>query len=145
MDRNPKPKNEGIFAHGLGLRVVLQGLMFAILTLIGFKAGESFTGTLAGGQTMAFMTLSLSQVIQAYNMRSEHSLFKIGVFTNHKLNWACLASILLVALVLFTPVRIAFGLVVLPGQMYALSFGLILIPVLVMELSKAFGLIKHQH
>ena len=89
--------------------------------------------------------LSLSQVIQAYNMRSEHSLFKIGVFTNHKLNWACLASILLVALVLFTPVRIAFGLVVLPGQMYALSFGLILIPVLVMELSKAFGLIKHQH
>ena len=145
MDRNPKPKNEGIFAHGLGFRVVLQGLMFAILTLIGFKAGESFTGTLAGGQTMAFMTLSLSQVIQAYNMRSEHSLFKIGVFTNHKLNWACLASILLVALVLFTPVRIAFGLVVLPGQMYALSFGLILIPVLVMELSKAFGLIKHQH
>ena len=63
MDRNPKPKNEGIFAHGLGLRVVLQGLMFAILTLIGFKAGESFTGTLAGGQTMAFMTLSLSQEI----------------------------------------------------------------------------------
>lgn len=145
MDRNPKPKNEGIFAHGLGVRVVLQGLMFAILTLIGFKAGESFTGTLAGGQTMAFMTLSLSQVIQAYNMRSEHSLFKISVFTNHKLNWACLVSILLVALVLFTPVRIAFGLVILPWQMYAMSFGLILIPVLVMELSKAFGLIKHQH
>ena len=46
MDRKPKPKNEGIFAHGLGLRVVLQGLMFAILTLIGFKVGENFTGTL---------------------------------------------------------------------------------------------------
>ena len=145
MDRKPKPKNEGIFAHGLGLRVVLQGLMFAILTLISFKVGENYTGTLSGGQTMAFMVLSLSQVIQAFNMRSEHSLFKIGVFTNHKLNWACLASVLLVALVLFTPVGIAFGLVILPPQMYLLGLVLILVPVLIMELSKACGLIKHQH
>jgi Ca2+-transporting ATPase len=145
MDRKPKLKNEGIFAHGLGLRVVLQGIMFAVLTLIGFKVGENFTGTLAGGQTMAFMVLSLSQVTQAFNMRSEHSLFKIGVFSNHKLNWACLASILLVALVLFTPVGIAFGLVILPWQMYLLGLGLILVPVLLMELSKACGLIKHQH
>lgn len=144
MNRKPKPKNEGIFAHGLGLRVVLQGFMFAVLALIGFKVGENYTGILAGGQTMAFMVLSLSQIVQAFNMRSEHSLFKIGPFTNHKLNWACLASVLLVALVLFTPVGIAFGLVILPWQMYLLGFGLILVPVLIMELSKAFGLIKHQ-
>ena len=145
MDRKPKPKDEGIFAHGLGLRVVLQGLMFAILTLIGFVVGENVTGTLAGGQTMAFMVLSLSQVVQAFNMRSEHSLFKIGPFSNHKLNWACLASLVLVCLVLFTPVGIAFGLVTLPWELYLLGLGLILVPVLVMEISKACGLIKHQH
>lgn len=91
------------------------------------------------------MVLSLSQVIQAYNMRSDHSLFKIGPFSNHKLNWACLISFLLVALVLFTPVRIAFGLVMLPGKTYLFGFGLSLIPIIVMELSKTFGLIKHQH
>lgn len=62
--------------------------MFGLLTLIGFKIGETVTGSLAGGQTLAFMVLSLSQVVQAFNMRSEHSLFKIGMFTNHKLNWA---------------------------------------------------------
>ena len=62
MDRKPKPKDEGIFAHGLGIRVVLQGLMFAILTLIGFKIGENTTGQLAGGQTLAFMTLALTQL-----------------------------------------------------------------------------------
>ena len=84
-------------------------------------------------------------MVQAYNMRSEHSLFRIGLFSNHKLNWACLVSFLLVALVLFTPVRTAFGLVVLPGQSYLLGLGLSLVPVVVMELSKAFGLIKHQH
>lgn len=120
MDHKPKPKDEGIFAHGLGVRVVLQGLMFAILTLIGFVAGENVTGMLEGGQTMAFMVLSLSQIVQAYNMRSEHSLFKIGPFTNHKLNWAALASIALVCLVLFTPVGVAFGLVILPSKLYLL-------------------------
>ena len=143
MDRKPKPKNEGIFAHGLGFRVVLQGIMFAALTLIGFKVGENVTGTLAGGQTLAFMVLALSQVVQAFNMRSEHSLFKIGPFKNHKLNWAALASTLLVVLVLFTPLRTAFGLVILPWGLYLLGVGLILVPLLAMELSKAFGLVKH--
>ncbi|MBR2884561.1 MAG: cation-translocating P-type ATPase [Clostridia bacterium] len=143
MDRKPKPKNEGIFAHGLGFRVVLQGIMFAALTLIGFKVGENVTGTLAGGQTLAFMVLALSQVVQAFNMRSEHSLFKIGPFKNHKLNWAALASTLLVALVLFTPLKTAFGLVTLPAELYLLGVGLILVPLLAMELSKAFGLVKH--
>ncbi len=145
MDQKPRPKDEGIFAHGLGIRVVLQGAMFAALSLLAFVVGENAVGSLAGGQTMAFMVLSLSQVIQAYNMRSDHSLFKIGPFSNHKLNWACLVSFLLIFLVLFTPVRIAFGLVVLPGKTYLLGFVLALVPVIIMELSKAFGLIKHQH
>ena len=143
MDRKPKPKNEGIFAHGLGFRVVLQGIMFAALTLIGFKVGENVTGTLEGGQTLAFMVLALSQVVQAFNMRSEHSLFKIGMFKNHKLNWAALASTLLVALVLFTPLKTAFGFVTLPAELYLLGVGLILVPLVAMELSKAFGLVKH--
>ena len=145
MDRKPKPKDEGIFANGLGVRVVLQGAMFAILTLIGFVVGQNVTGTLEGGQTMAFIVLALSQLVQAYNMRSEHSLFKIGPFSNHKLNWACLLSLLLVCFVLFTPVRIAFGLTLLPWELYLLALGLVLIPLVVMELSKALGLIKHRH
>ena len=144
MEKKPRSREEGIFAHGLGLRVVLQGIMFAMLSLIAFVVGEKAVGTLAGGQTMAFLVLSVSQVVQAYNMRSEHSLFQIGPFSNHKLNWAALVSLLLVALVLFTPLRIPFGLTVLPGKTYLMGFGLTLIPVLVMELSKAFGLIKHQ-
>ncbi|MGN0173055.1 MAG: calcium-translocating P-type ATPase, PMCA-type [Acutalibacteraceae bacterium] len=145
MDKKPRPKTEGIFAHGLGIRVVLQGLMFAILALAGFKIGENVTGQLAGGQTMAFMVLALSQTIQAFNMRSDHSLFKIGVFTNHKLNWAVLISVLMMALVLFTPIGIAFGLITLPLKLYLIGLGLILVPVVVMEFSKAFGLIKHKH
>ncbi len=142
MDKKPKPKDEGIFAHGFGIRVVLQGFMFAILTLIGFKIGEGEAGMLAAGQTMAFAVLSLSQVVQAFNMRSEHSIFKIGVFSNKKLNGAALISALLVILVLFTPIRVAFGLVELPAKLYAIALGLVFVPAVVMELSKALGLIK---
>ncbi|MDY2938772.1 MAG: cation-translocating P-type ATPase [Fusicatenibacter sp.] len=145
MNQKPKAKNEGLFAHGLGLRTILQGAMFGTLALIAYWLGETRTGSVAGGQTMAFMVLSLSQIVQAFNMRSEHSLFKIGVFTNHKLNWAALASVALVAFVLFTPMRTAFGLVWLSKKLYLQGLGLILFPLLAMELFKAFGLIKHQH
>ncbi len=136
MDHKPKPKHEGIFAHGLGVRVVLQGIMFAVLSLIGFRVGWSVTGTLSGGQTMAFMVLALSQTMQAFNMRSDHSLFKTGIFTNKKLNLAVLTSILLVLLILFTPLNVIFGLVILPTELYLLGLGLILVPFVFMELSK---------
>lgn len=141
MDKKPKPKDEGIFAHGLGVRVILQGVMFALLSLIAFRLGEEITGTLEGGQTMAFMVLALSQAVHAFNMRSDHSLFKIGVFGNKNLNLATLASIAMMALVLFTPVGVAFGLVMLPAKLYLIALGLIFVPVVVMEISKAIGLV----
>lgn len=144
MERNPKPKSEGLFAQGFGLRIILQGAMFGILTLIAFRTGETITGELTGGQTLAFMVLALSQVVQAFNMRSEHSLFQIGVFSNHKLNWAALISILLVCAVLFTPLAIPFGLTALPAHLYFIGLGLSLIPLVVMELAKGLGLtIRH--
>ena len=145
MEHRPKPKDEGIFAHGLGVQVVLQGCMFALLTLIAFVLGERYGGSLEAGQTMAFLVLSLTQIVQAFNMRSQHSLFQIGPFTNHKLNWAALASLLLVCLVLFTPVGVAFQLVLLPGWLYAAALGLILTPLVVMEIAKAIGLVRHRH
>ena len=148
MDHKPKPKNEGIFAHGLGIRVVLMGAMFAILTLIGFYLGEKLapanTDALASGQTMAFMVLAFSQVLQSFNMRSDRSLFKIGPFSNGKLNGAVLVSVILVALVLFTPLRVAFGLVILPAKLYLIALGLVLVPTVVMEFCKLVGLIKPQ-
>ena len=143
MDQRPKPREEGLFAHGFGLRIILQGVMFGVLSLIAFRWGEIATGQVAGGQTMAFMVLALSQVVQAFNMRSERSLFRIGAFTNRTLNWAALAAVVLVGVVLFTPLSIPFGLIRLPGRLYLGGLGLILVPLAVMELSKALGLIRH--
>ena len=157
MKQKPKPKDEGIFAHGLGIRVVLQGAMFALLTLIGFVVGtglplgEIFGGALAsdeaalaGGQTLAFMVLAMCQIVQAFNMRSDRSVFAIGPFSNKNLNLAALGSTAVVALVLFTPVRVAFELALLPWWMYLVGLGLCFVPLLAMEIAKAVGLIKHR-
>ena len=160
MDSKPKPKDEGIFAHGLGVRVAVQGVMFALLTLIGFWVGtgltvaELFNGALLeqsnefammGGQTMAFMVLALCQIVQAYNMRSERSLFKIGPFSNKNLNLAALASTALTAFVLFIPgVQGVFNLRYLTLQQYLIGVALIFVPLVVMELAKLFGFIKHK-
>ncbi len=146
MEKKPKPKNEGIFANGLGIRVVFQGLMFAVISLIAFWIGwQESDANLAVGQSMAFMVLSISQVIQSFNMRSDRSLFKIGFFTNSKLNVAALISLLLVAVVLFTPVGIAFGIEILSLKQYLIALGLIIIPTVIMEFSKLLGLIKTKH
>lgn len=124
MDRQPKPKKEGIFANGLGIQVVLQGVMFAILSLIGFRVGSQVTGAIEGGRTMAFLVLAFAQILHAYNMRSHKSLFKTGLFTNKYLNLASLVSTALMCLVLFVPpIASVFGLIRLPMKLYMLALG----------------------
>ena len=100
---------------------------------------------LARGRTLAFMVLALSQVVQAYNMRSDKSLFKIGPFSNGNLNLASLASVLLVAIVMFTPARIAFGLELLTTTEYLIGLGLAFVPLVIMEIAKLLGFIKHHN
>jgi len=142
MNRKPKPRDESIFAHGLLWRVILQGVMFAALTLIGFVRGERVSGSILGGRTMAFIILAFTQVVHSFNMRSNHSLFKIGPFTNRKLNIAALVSVVLMVLVCFVPpVTTAFGLTRLPYALYLEAIGLSLVPLVVLELAKALGLI----
>ena len=144
MEKKPKPKNEGIFAHGLGVRIVLQGAMFAALTLFGFWLGWNETGTVEAGRTMAFMVLASTQVFHAFNMRSSHSLFKTGFFTNKYLNGAAALSLVLIALITFVPpLALVFGLTALPGHLYLTALGLALVPVAVLEIAKAAGMIAH--
>ena len=156
MSQKPKPKKEGLFAHGYGVQIVLQGFMFGLLTLVAFFIGTGLpfsdlvNGALAGneaalksGQTMAFIVLAFSQIVQSFNMRSGKSLFRMNPFSNKTLNLAAIATVVLTALILFTPARIAFGLVLLDPSLYLVAVGLFLVPLVVMEIAKAFGFIKH--
>jgi len=142
MNHQPKKKNESLFSNGYGVRIALQGVMFGLLSLIAYYLGRETTGTVEGGQTLAFMVLALSQIIQAFNMRSAKSLFKIGPFTNKTLNKAALVCVGLTFVVIFTPIADIFGLVSLPANLYVYGLGLAVVPLIVMEVSKAVGLVK---
>lgn len=157
MNQKPKPKNEGVFAGGFGVRIVLQGCLFALLTLLAFWIGCGCTSVSAiaalavdnpilhRGETMAFIVLALCQIVQAFNMRSDKSLFKVGFFGNKTLNLAALAALVLTMLVCLVPgVRTAFELELLEPVYYFICLGLVLVPLAVMEIAKAVGLIKPQ-
>lgn len=145
MEERPRPKKEGIFAHGLGLRVVLQGLMFGGLSLAAFWFGSRAAGAETGGRTLAFLVLGFSQIIHSFNMRSSRSLFQTGFFTNRKLNGAALVSVLLMACVLFLPPLVhVFGLSVLSPDLYVFGFLLSLVPLAVLESVKFLGWIERE-
>ncbi|MDH6366925.1 MULTISPECIES: calcium-translocating P-type ATPase, PMCA-type [unclassified Breznakia] len=142
MHEKPRPKKEGIFANGLGVQVVLQGIMFGLLSLIAFKIGMD-DGGLKDGRTMAFIVLGLSQVHHSFSMRSHKSLFKIGPFTNKSLNKAAAVSIALMLIVIFIqPITTIFGLDHLSIHLYAMAWILSITPVIVLEIAKALGLAK---
>ncbi len=148
----PKSKNESLFAHGLGIKIGLNGILLTITTLVGYiltaTLMQSPTGELNhdAGSTMAFMVLAMSQLVQALNMRSSHSLFKVGFFSNKTMNLSLLACTALTAFVLFTPgVVNVFGMITLEWWMYLIGLGLSLFPLLVMEIAKGVGFIKAHH
>ncbi|UWG98669.1 calcium-translocating P-type ATPase, PMCA-type [Dehalobacter sp. DCM] len=137
MKRQPKPKDESIFAHGWGIRIVLLGFMFAGLTLTAFWIGWQITGDIVAGRTMAFLVLALSQIIHSFNMRSEQSVFIIGVFSNKYLSGAAALSMALIALIACVPVIAdVFGLTRLSPELYLAALGFAFVPLVVLEISK---------
>lgn len=147
MQHRPRPRSESIFAHGMGMRIILQGIMFAALTLFGFMTASKGTGGIEAGRTMAFIVLALSQVFHAFNMRSSRSLFSTGFFSNKYLNGAALISFALIGMVVLVPgIAFAFGMIPLGAGFYLLAIGLAAAPIFVLEVSKACGLIhNHNH
>jgi Ca2+-transporting ATPase len=153
MYHKPKPKNESLFAHGLGVKIGLNGVLLTLTTLAGYILGAVMMKDPSGalnhtaGSTMAFMVLAMSQLVQALNMRSSHSLFKVGFFSNKTMNLSLLACTALTAFVLFVPgVVNVFGMMILDGWMYLIGLGLSLLPILVMEIAKVIGVVKaHSH
>ncbi|MDR1905992.1 MAG: calcium-translocating P-type ATPase, PMCA-type [Clostridiales bacterium] len=137
MKRKPKPANESIFAHGFGLRIILQGIMFGGLTLLGYYLGSIITGSHIGAQTTAFIILALTQIVHSFNMRSERSLFAGNPFSNKNLNMAALAGFALMLFVVFVPgINTAFGLCPLPWHLYLIALGLAFVPLIVIEIVK---------
>ncbi len=82
MEKKPRSPKKGLFADGLWAAIIFEGLMIGALALLAFSIGVNVLGNLTTGRTMAFAVLSISQLVHAFNMRSEHSVFRAGLFKN---------------------------------------------------------------
>ena len=151
MKRKPAKPNQGVFTKGMTWRVIYQGVMIGLLTLAAFMIGLATTNTpidgltldeskIEVGQTMAFVTLALSELVHVFNIRdNKKSIFKTKVFNNTKLIWAILASAALMIVILAVPaLRTIFSIPVLPTQNILELVGLILAPLVIVEIFKLF-------
>jgi len=109
MNRGPRPKNESIFAHGLGWIIFSRGTYIAAITITAFLVG--FVGARINGidglplaRTMAFTTLVFAQLFYVFECRSErYSPFELGFFTNKFLVGAVSCSVFMQLSVLYIP------------------------------------------
>ncbi len=146
MNRPPRKTSDGIFAGGLGVDVAYQGIVITIITLASYIIGhcmevgyfEMPQGISPDGMTMAFLTMSMCEIVHSFNMRSQRK----SVFTLHSHNlvlWgAMLGSLLLTTVVLEVPfIADAFGFtpVSLPEYLTALVLAVLVLPIV--EIVKA--------
>ena len=110
MNRKPRDSRDGIFAGGLGVDVLYQGMMVALLTIAAYFVGHRIESGLwevaasPDGITMAFLTLSFAEIFHSFNMRSQRgSIFKISK-QNVFLWGAGIASLILTTVVIYVPV-----------------------------------------
>ena len=146
MNRKPRDNSKGIFSKGMLYRVVYQGIMIGLITLIAFVLGLAGTNNLIEAerikiaQTMAFTVLSLSELVHVFNIRNnKESIFKTGIFNNKTLILSVLISASLVLVVLFIPaLREIFSISLLPKEKIIETILLILSPLVIVELLKLF-------
>lgn len=146
MRRPPRPASESLFARGLGVNVVWQGVMIAGLTLFSYFVGhriESGTWEIAqsaDGITMAFLTMSLAEMFHSFNMRSEKS----SVFTLKKQNiylWSALGTaFVLTLLVIYVPfLAHAFQFETVSLAEFGISVAIAFLVIPITEIVKAFS------
>ena len=151
MNRKPTKPGKGVFTRGMTWRVIYQGIMIGLLTLAAFMIGLATTtepidgltldeSKIEVGQTMAFVTLAMSELVHVFNVRNnKKSIFKTKVFNNSKLIWAVLGSAALMLVILAIPaLRTVFSIPLLPTENIIELVILIFAPLVIVELFKLF-------
>lgn len=138
MEQPPHKREEGVFSGGVGFAVAVEGCLVGALALLAYTIGRAFfdydPAAPAIGRTMAFCVLSLSQLVHSFNMRSEHSVLKLGLLSNRKLVAACgFCAFLMVSVVLFPPLSALFQTTALTALQWLVVAALSLCPLLVVE------------
>lgn len=136
MHKKPKNPKKGLFSDGLWSKIFFEGTMIGLLTLFAFTVGNHLYG-LEVARTMAFISLSMLELVHSFNIRSENSIFEIGVFKNKYLNIAFLAgAILQIAVVIIEPIAKIFDVVPLTLTQWLFTLAVSITPIVIMEFKK---------
>ena len=142
MDKKPRNSKKGIFADGLWQRIITEGTMLGILTLVAFSVGN-YLYDIDVARTMAFVSLGLLELVHSFNIKSEESIFKVGLFENKYLMGAFILGALLQVIVVVIPsIAEVFKLVPLTQVQWMYTFGISILPLVIMEIQKAFNKIE---
>ena len=150
MNEKPRNPKKSIFADGLWGRIIVEGAMIGILNLFAFTIGTSLYG-IEIGRTMAFVSLGLSELIHSFNIRSDESIFKVGLFQNKYLVLAFLGGAFLQTIVVIVPqFAEVFKLTNLSARQWIYTAGVSLAPIVLIEVQKfvnqwKFGKVVHKN
>ena len=136
MERKPMDSKKGIFADGLWSKIILEGIMIGMLTLIAFSIGNKYYGVEVG-RTMAFISMGLLELVHSFNIKSEKSIFKVGILENKFLIGSFILGIFVQTIVVFIPALAnIFNVTNLTGVQWGITLGISLLPIPIMELQK---------
>ena len=148
MERQPV-KTKSIFTKSMTFRIIYQGIMIGLLTLVAFMIGLATTtepiegltldqSKIEIGQTMAFIVLALSELTHVFNIRDNRkSIFRTNIFNNMKLVGAIILSAALMFIVLLVPaLRTMFSIPMLPMDNILEILCLVFAPILIVEIFK---------
>jgi len=99
MKRAPLDPKKSLFSGGMGYNIVIEGCFIAVVGFLSYTVGRVFFDLDPNypviGRTMAFLTLGLSQLMHAFNVQSNKSLFSTGIFRNLKLIYSVIFCVIL--------------------------------------------------
>ena len=136
MNRKPVNSKKGIFADGLWNKIIVEGAMIGVLTLVAFSIGNKYYG-LEVGRTMAFLSIGFLELVHSFNIKNEKSIFEAGLFENKYLLGSFVLGILVQGIVVVVPALAnVFEVIPLNLTQWIITIAISLLPIPVMELQK---------
>ena len=136
MLRKPRDSKKGIFSDGLWGKIVTEGIMIGILTLVAFSIGTKYYG-IEVGRTMAFISMGVLELVHSFNIKSDKSILNKKIFNNKYMILSLLGGIFAQTIVVIVPALANIFNVTNLSIMQWIITGLISIsPIPIMEIQK---------
>ena len=142
MNIPPRDSRKSIFADGLMGKIVVEGFMIGMFTILAFFIGNKYYG-IEVARTMAFISLGMLELIHSFNVKSEESIFKVGFFENKYLLGAFLLGSVLQLGIIFVPsLAEIFKLTQLNTTQWLITIAISIAPIIIVEIQKKFNELK---